>query len=143
MTIGPSFFSSYGTFPGTKYIAGLNLATNATSGIETRQNEASLILKALGSSLELFEIGNEPDLFIYWNRRPASWNVSDYVEEWLNASEVVDAEVGKSKAEEIGYFAPSFAGTDVGSGPNTMAPLAAFGHGLNANKIIKQLSGHK
>ena len=146
VTIGPSFFSSYGTFPATSYIPGLNLAVNGSAGIETREAEASYISKALGSRLEMLEIGNEPDLFIYWNRRPSSWNVSDYVAEWQNASQVIAVGLEKTNpelAKKISYFAPSFAGTDVGAGPNSMGPLPAFEHGLDMNKNIKQLSGHK
>lgn len=72
--------------------------------------------------------------------------MSDYVAEWLSASDVIGATLGKldpTFEKEMGYFAPSFAGTDVGSGSNSMAPLAAFQHGLNAKRNIKQLSGHK
>jgi hypothetical protein len=68
--------------------------------------------------------------------------VSNYVAEWLNASEVVGTVLSKLHANEIGYFAPSFAGTDVGKSLDSMAPLAAFSHGLNAKGNIKQLSGH-
>jgi hypothetical protein len=69
--------------------------------------------------------------------------VSDYVAEWLNASEVVDIALSKLGVAGVGYFAPSFAGTDVGSGPDSMAPFAALQRGLNAKGNIKQLSGHK
>jgi hypothetical protein len=146
VTIGPSFFSSYGTFPATSYIAGINLAVNGSAGISTREWEASYISKALGDKLEMLEIGNEPDLFIYWNRRPASWNVTDYVAEWQAASQVIETGLAWTNPElskKITYFAPSFAGTDVGAGPNSMGPLPAFEHGLNVNKNIQQLSGHK
>lgn len=146
VTIGPSFFSSYGTFPSTSYIPGINLAVNGTTGISTREWETTYISKALGSSLEYFEIGNEPDLFKYWNRRPSTWNVSDYVAEWQNASQVVQATLATTNpklAKNLAYFAPSFAGTDVGASSNSIGPFQAFEHGLDANKNIKVLSGHK
>jgi hypothetical protein len=100
----------------------------------------------LGNSLEIIEIGNEPDLFQHWNRRPSTWNVTDYVEEWLNASKVIESTLAKNDpdlAKNIAFFAPSFAGTDVGDSLNSFAPLATFAHGLDSGNNIKVLSGHK
>lgn len=140
VTIGPSFFSSYGTFPSTSYIAGINLATNGSTGRATREADVTFISKALGSSLEMFEIGNEPDLFQYWNRRPSDWGVKNYVAEWLNASHLIESTLPNSK---MSFFAPSFAGTNVGASSTSMGPLPAFENGLSKVKNIKQLSGHK
>lgn len=140
VTIGPSFFSSYGTFPSTSYIAGINLATNGSVGKATREADVTYISKALGSSLKMFEIGNEPDLFQHWNRRPSSWGISDYVEEWLNANQLVKSTLPKTS---LSFFAPSFAGTNVGGSSTSMGPLPAFENGLSKAKNIKQLSGHK
>jgi hypothetical protein len=146
VTIGPSFFSSYGTFPSTLYIPGINLATNGTAGINTREWETTYISTALGETLEYFEIGNEPDLFQKWNRRPSTWNVSDYVAEWQRASQLVEATLAKKNpklAKKVAYFAPSFAGTDVTASSNALGPSQAFGHGLDTDKNIQELSGHK
>ncbi|KAG0645276.1 Beta-glucuronidase [Hyphodiscus hymeniophilus] len=145
VTIGPSFFSSYGTFPATTYIPSITLAVNGSEGIETRQAETAYISQALGDSLAMMEIGNEPDLFQYWNRRPSTWNVTDYVEEWLNANKVIESTLAKNNpelAKKVTFFAPSFAGTDIGSSLDSIAPLAAFAHGLNSGNNIKVLSGH-
>jgi hypothetical protein len=148
VTIGPSFFSSFGTFPGTQYIAGINLAVNGSNGTATRLAETAFICKALGDRLINVEIGNEPDLFKMWNRRAESWNISDYVTEWQTASQLVDAELTKScpgVARKIGntFFGPSFAGTDFGSSATTFGPFQAFENGLNAKRNIATLSGHK
>jgi hypothetical protein len=138
--IGPAYFSSYGTFPHTSYIAGLNLATNGSSGSATRQAEVKAISKILGNSLEFFEIGNEPDLFQLWNRRAASWGVTDYVAEWEAAAKLIQSTLPKSS---LSYFAPSFAGTDTSGAVNSMGPVQAFANGLSTEKSIKMLSGHK
>jgi hypothetical protein len=148
VTIGPSFFSSFGTFPQTSYIAGINLAVNGTDGTVTRQAETSFICKALGDKLMMIEIGNEPDLFIHWNRRNSSWSVADYVSDWQTASQVVGAELASAcprLARKIGnkFFGPSFAGTDFGSGPTVLGPFQAFERGLNSKNNIAVLSGHK
>ena len=138
--IGPAYFSSYGTFPHTSYIAGINLATNGTAGNATRQAEVKAISKALGNSLEFFEIGNEPDLFQLWERRAASWGVTDYVAEWEAAAELIKSTLPRNA---LSYFAPSFAGTDTSGAANSMGPVQAFGNGLSTQKSIKMLSGHK
>jgi hypothetical protein len=139
ITIGPLFYSSYGTFPGAHYIAGITLAVNGTNGTETRKSEASGILKALGSNLDAYEIGNEPDLYSYWNRRPSSWGASDYVSEWKAANQIVNSACGGN----IPYSAPSFAGTDIGSSGDKLAPLTAFQKGLNDDGQITEIFGHK
>lgn len=139
ITIGPSFYSSYGTFPSAGYIAGITLAVNGTDGNNTRQSEAANIQKALGGDLYSFEIGNEPDLYQKWHRRSSSWGASDYVGEWLAAQQVVDTASGN----KIPYSAPSFAATNLGSSGNTLAPLPAFQNGLNNKSGIHEIFGHK
>ena len=72
--------------------------------------------------------------------------MTDYVEEWLNASEVIKSTLAKNDpelAKKITFFAPSFAGTDVGDSLDSLSPLAAFAHGLDSGNNIKVLSGHK
>ena len=140
VAIGPAFFSSYGTFPSTSYTVGINLATNGTEGSSTRQAEAKAISKILGSRLDFFEIGNEPDLFRMWNRRPSSWGVTDYVSEWEAAAKLIQSTLPKSA---LSFFAPSFAGTDAYGAATSMGPVQAFGHGLSTQKNIEMLSGHK
>ena len=148
VTIGPSFFTSFETFPRTQYIVGINLALNGTNGTATRIAETSFTCKAVGDRLLNFEIGNEPDLYKMWNRRANSWDVSDYVDEWQTASQLVDGELAKTCPElrrKIGnmFFGPSFAGTDFGSSASTFGPFQAFENGLNTKNNIATLSGHK
>lgn len=140
VTIGPSFFESYGVFPNTSYITGVNLATNGSAGTATRQEEFSAISKALGDSLQAFEIGNEPDLFQHWNRRKSSWGVTDYVSEWEAAAKLAESTLSGST---LSYFAPSFAGTDNSAASDAMGPAQAFKAGLGDESGIKTLSGHK
>jgi hypothetical protein len=63
-----------------------NLAANNISGSRTLDQTVPLACKAIGSQqLEVWELGNEPDLFRgKW--RPANWNESEYVAEWLNGT---------------------------------------------------------
>ena len=112
---------------------------NGTDGNDTRQSEAKGILEALGNRLAAFEIGNEPDLYSYWHRRSSSWSASDYVAEWKAASQIVDGISGGS----IPFSGPSFAGTDLGSSGDDLAPLMAFQKQLNDNGEIAEIFGHK
>ena len=148
VTIGPSFFLSLGTFPKTQYIVGINLAVNGTNGTATRIAETSFACKALGDRLLDFEVGNEPDLYKLWNRRPDSWNVSDYTSEWQIASQLVDTELAKSCPGLLSklrsrFFGPSFAGTDFGSSATTFGPFQAFENSLNVKNNVATISGHK
>ena len=44
--------------------------------------EASAVANIAGASLLAFAIGNEPDLFVKKNDRPAGWSYTDYKSEW-------------------------------------------------------------
>lgn len=142
--VGPSFYSSFGTFPNTRYIPGINLAINGSAGKVTRTIESELTCKALGSSLFMFEVGNEPDHYIDYFRRPANWTVEEYVEEWLKGSqEVMDVMTSacpQLAKQSSGFFAPSFGGTDLSE---PFSALTAFQSGQNSRRDIRQISVHK
>ena len=142
--VGPSFFSSYNTFPNTRYIPGINLAINGTAGISSRKAQVELTCKSLGDSLLMFEVGNEPDHFISYFRRPTNWTIEQYVEEWLEASQLVLEETSRAcpqiSRRSPGFFAPSFGGTDLGQ---PFSALTAFQNGQLSMHDIMQISIHK
>jgi hypothetical protein len=142
--VGPSFFSSFNTFPNTRYIPGVNLAINGTAGISSRKAQIELTCKALGDSLLMFEVGNEPDHFISFFRRPTNWTIEQYVKEWLEASQLVLEETASACPQIArrapGFFAPSFGGTDLGQ---PFSALAAFQNGQLSMHDIRQISIHK
>ena len=82
--IGTSFFDSYGAFPaGTQYSHNFNLATWNSTGWATLKATVPLACKALRGQLSVWEVGNEPDLYL-GSRRPSTYSASDYVTEWEN-----------------------------------------------------------
>lgn len=84
--IGPKFFDSYGAFPkGTLYSHNFNVATWNSSGFNTLKTTVPLACNALRGQLAIFEIGNEPDLYI-GKRRDSSYNVENYLSDWFNTT---------------------------------------------------------
>lgn len=93
LTIGPVFFEAFGNFPGSKYIFGLNLAQNGSHALSNALAEARAAVQYIGSDLESFEIGNEPNLYIEQGKRPNGYTQSDYVQQWLDYSTAVSEQV--------------------------------------------------
>ncbi|OAA67392.1 glycoside hydrolase family 79 protein [Cordyceps fumosorosea ARSEF 2679] len=84
--IGPRFFDSYGAFPaGTLYSHNFNVATWNASGFHTLEATVPLACSALRGQLSLFEIGNEPDLYV-GKRRDSNYDVHDYLADWANTT---------------------------------------------------------
>jgi hypothetical protein len=136
--IGKSYFDSYGSFPDTFYSHGFNLAANNASGYATWAQTASLACKAIGDRLSMWELGNEPDLYLgKW--RPSNWTAAQYVEEWLNGTAHL-REYLMEACPELGtpqFMAPSF--SSPGSAYNQ---VAAFRDGLDSQDAVSQKSLH-
>lgn len=86
LTIGPSFFESYATWPDTRYTHGFNLGRNSTTARQALLDSVPYACRALDDGRLLhWELGNEPDLYKTSAQgpvRPAWWNEQDYVDEW-------------------------------------------------------------
>jgi len=147
--IGPSYFESYNTWPNVKFSHGFNLGLgdNNSVGWQTLVDTVPLACKALGhDKLYLWEYGNEPDLFSTSSQgpvRPGSWNESTYVDQWLNGTREIKAQLQKycpdlDSKTEYGFLGLSFAGT----GNRLKAPLT-WQDGINRNNDIKLISTHK
>jgi hypothetical protein len=67
----------------------LNLGTGTSA---EAASEAAYVSAALGDHLLGFAIGNEPGLYHSDGLRPASYDVSDYVEEWKTFADAILAE---------------------------------------------------
>lgn len=147
--IGPSFFESYQTWPGTKFSHGFNLGlgANNSAGWETLLETAPLACKALGDGqLMWWEYGNEPDLYSTSSQgpvRPPTWNESTYVDQWLNGTRHIKSQMANACPNMVsnatyGYISPSFGGVN-----NHLKPLKAFQDGLDDDEDIKLISIHK
>lgn len=103
--------------------------------------------KALGGGkLYTWEYGNEPDLFSTSSQgpvRPAAWNETTYVWQWLNGTQEIKKQISKYCPElaangEPEFMAPSFAGSF-----NHLKSNVTWADGLNKNKDITLFSTHK
>lgn len=145
LTIGPSYFESYSTFPDTKYIHGFNLGQNGSVGMESLLASAPVACKALHGKLEYWELGNEPDQFTTTDRgtrRPADWNEQDYVKEWLEKTTAIRKKMEESCPRHVSgrkYVAPSLAAVSGGA----LNPVAIWRSGLNEHENIALNTGHK
>ena len=147
ITIGPSFFDSYSTWPNTTFIHGFNLAKNGTVGLNSLLATVPLACKALdGGKLAYWELGNEPDLYKTSAQgavRPPSWNEQAYVDEWLGKTRSIKAVMAQTCPDHVQgsaykYIAPSFAGTS-----NSLDPIITWRDGLDTDKDISLISSHK
>lgn len=151
LTIGPSFFESYATLPGTKFIHGFNLGKNDTAAMKSLLATIPLACKALrDGKLAHWELGNEPDLFKTtepYSVRPASWNESDYVHDWLHKERIIKRKLAQSCPElannaSYSFIAPSFAGPV--SGPMySLDAVKVWRSGLNSDRNVALNSMHK
>ena len=147
ISIGPSYFESYSTFPNAKYIHGFNLGKNGTAARTSLLATVPLACKALeDGKLAYWELGNEPDLYktsAQGHVRPPTWTERDYVNEWLEGTRAIKkalAEVCPDLVtkEKYGYYAPSFAGTS-----NSLNPITTWKSGLDTDEDVRVVSSHK
>ncbi|RDW89443.1 hypothetical protein BP6252_01475 [Coleophoma cylindrospora] len=145
---GPSFFESYKTWPGVKFVHGFNLGLggNSSAGWDTLLETVPLACKALGKERLLWwEYGNEPDLYSTSAQgpvRPSTWNEVEYVTQWLNGTRHIKEQLFQACPELLGndtygYLAPSFAGTN-----NHLKPIQTWEDGVDVDQDIKLFSSH-
>lgn len=145
--IGPSYFESYYSFPGSKFSHGFNMGKNSTAAMNTLLETVPLACKALKDGrLMHWELGNEPDLFKTTTPhavRPADWSEEDYVDEWLSKTELMKRQLAKSCPDMATddlykFIAPSFAGME-----NSLNPVKTWQAGLDDDHDIALNSMHK
>ena len=71
-------------------IYGINLGTNTP---QLAAEQAVFVAKTLGSKLEYFQVGNEPDGFPRRFRDKATWNANTYLDDWLPVAKAIQAAV--------------------------------------------------
>ncbi|OTA62470.1 hypothetical protein K449DRAFT_382475 [Hypoxylon sp. EC38] len=83
--ITPNWYDSWAHYfpPDTDFIYTLNLAVN-DSAWSNAVAQAAAVHTALGSTLKLFELGNEIDHFINKGWRDPTWGVSTYISQFRN-----------------------------------------------------------
>lgn len=147
ISIGPSYFESYNTWHDQiSYLHGFNLGKNGSVGIDTLQGTVPLVCKALnGSKLAYWQLGNEPDLYKTSSQgpvRPAWWNETYYVDEWLNKTELIRSLVQQNCPEIIAdgkfkFYSPSFGGVG-----NSLSMIKTWQAGLDSDNNIAFIDSH-
>ena len=147
ITIGPSYFEGYDSWPGVQFSHGLNLGLggNRSEGWQTLVDTVPLACKALShGKLYTWEYGNEPDLFSTSAQGPVrpydTWTEKAYVQQWQNGTKEIAKRIqqycpseGKPK-----FMAPSFAGVS-----NRLNATLAWEAGLDSKRNIEYFSTHK
>jgi hypothetical protein len=115
---------------GWRLIYGLNFG-NSTP--ERGAVEAAYVARKVGSRLEFFQIGNEPDFYSSSNNltRPPGWGFADYLKEWTAFAEAIAAMVPNTR----------FGGPDVGASSDW---VTRFGEQLptTLRPRLTALTGH-
>ena len=146
ISIGPSYFDSYNTWPGFSFIHGFNLGKNGSVGYNTLTETVPLVCKALvGNKLAYWQLGNEPDLYNTSSQGPVRsswWNESQYVAEYLSKTHIIRDIVSRDCPEVIAsgkfkFYAPSFAGTS-----NSLDLIKTWQAGLDADMEISHIDSH-
>ncbi|KIV90003.1 hypothetical protein PV10_07353 [Exophiala mesophila] len=147
ISIGPSYFDSYTTWPGFSYVHGLNLGKNGTVGYDTLVATVPLVCQHLAATnrLAYWQLGNEPDLFETSTQgpvRPSWWAEPQYVEEYLNKTRIIRGLVQEHcpeviEQDRLKYQAPSFAGT-----ANNLDLVTTWNEGIDADSEIALIDSH-
>lgn len=143
LTIGPSYFESYLTLPGTKFVHGYDLGRNSSEARAALLKSVPFACKALSNdNLLSWQLGNEPDLFERARVRPTNWTESDYVQEWSTLIKSISSIIASSCPSlpnfQKAWCAPSFAGIT----SNNLTSPAVFQAGLNRANVLSFIDFH-
>ena len=141
VSIGPSFFKSFETWPGVKFIVGLNLkdASSTTEGLNSMLASVAASCGSLKDTLLWWEYGNEPDRY---GRKPSIWNTTSYVEDWkLGATKINDSlqENCPDMASDgrFGFVGPSLFKA------GRLSPVDIITNGYNSDNLVKEYALHQ
>ncbi|KAH8703933.1 glycoside hydrolase family 79 protein [Talaromyces proteolyticus] len=142
LCIGKSFFDSYGAFPnGTTYSHNFNLAASNSSGYDTLRETVPLACDALRGQLNVWEVGNEPDLYRgKW--RPSDWPAEDYEADWQNATDSLKTYLQDACADMAANGSFSLMAPSVSSPGSGIKVTDIFNDGENSENFVKQISVH-
>ncbi|KAG6843890.1 hypothetical protein H0H87_011961 [Tephrocybe sp. NHM501043] len=148
ITVGDSYYATTRFLPqGTHVTWGVNLGQNNITAAVLQT--ASIIkgfsshqIKDAGIVLDYLEIGNEPDLYKNNGLRAKTYNVSQWVDDWLLFAKDVAIAGHLSPTSHTKFLGASFAGSSHGPG---FSPQDAFQEGLltGPGELISIISQHR
>ncbi|KAF8072111.1 glycoside hydrolase family 79 protein [Lyophyllum atratum] len=149
ITVGDSYYATTRFLPSNTHVTwGVNLGSNNVTAavLETRsivKAFSSPEVKGKGIVLDYLEIGNEPDLYKNNGLRPSNYNVTQWVNEWLQFAQNVSVAAGLSANSHTKFLGASFAGSSHTT--SGFSPQAAFQAGLltGPGKLISTMSQHR
>ncbi|KAK4503674.1 hypothetical protein PRZ48_004589 [Zasmidium cellare] len=103
MKLGPTWYEGFTSFPGVRYTYMTHLANTSDGQKANSVAGTKEALKNIGSNLEAIEIGNEINFYPNVNRN-GSYSVVNYLNEWHDYQEAIDAAVGAQKYQAPVYF---------------------------------------
>ena len=141
VSIGPLFFKSFETWPGVKFIVGLNFkdASSTTEGLDSMLANVAASCGSLKDNLLWWEYGNEPDRY---GRKPSIWNSTSYVEDWkLGASKIKETLQEKcpdmANDGQFGFVGPSLFKA------GRLPPAEIITNGYNSDSLVKEYALHQ
>jgi hypothetical protein len=128
LSLGPSYFEAFKNFPGAKYIFMVPLAhRNLNNSLEWAREGLGVI----GDRLQALDIGNEPDLYRWFD-------LPTYVKHFTRFQNALVAEFPKQLGQR-----PIFQALDTAwGGASTLAVSAAIEAGINSTGAISQIAYH-
>ncbi|KAI9677881.1 MAG: hypothetical protein M1829_002378 [Trizodia sp. TS-e1964] len=139
LVIGPTYFDSASNFPNTKFMLGLNFMDLSDQAKQTMLGVVKAVCTHMKpSQIAMWEMGNEPDLYVAQGARPAGWTVDDYVREWRDHTGAVRAVI----AQKYAPFPQNFVATSVIGKKSDTVPAKAFKAGLNQDNSVSIVGVH-
>ncbi|KAH8705719.1 glycoside hydrolase family 79 protein [Talaromyces proteolyticus] len=139
-SIGPTFWESFTSIDGPKYIFGLNFYKNDSYYLDNLKGEVQQSLEQIPAErLHLFEIGNENDYGALSGFRPPNWTQEDWVTEWNNRAEHI-----QTANQSLRFFAPSTCCYNITTKWSFFSPWTIWNSTFNYNrhKWIHEVSQH-
>ncbi|KAJ3510881.1 hypothetical protein NLJ89_g4418 [Agrocybe chaxingu] len=150
ITVGDGYYATAKFLPpNTHVIWGLNLGqNNITSAFLNAKSLvkafASPAIKDAGIKLDAIQIGNEADLYMNNGARPRTYNVTQYVKEWIAFATNVTAAVNLTPSSPTKLWGAGFAGSSHST--TGFSPQAIFEHGILAStpgSLVSTISQHR
>ncbi|KAH8199545.1 hypothetical protein TruAng_006296 [Truncatella angustata] len=142
VTWGPTWLDYFDLLPeGIEYTLGLSFNSSTLGQTETIQ-EAAEAYSVLNRSLYAFEVGNEFDAYPV-DRETQTWKLQTYVDQWLERTDAVAAEVIADQDVEAIFQAGVFVAPNTVSNDSSWNPKAAFEDGIATTGKVKSFSIHQ